>query len=216
MDAVDPKRIVQLIDSDRDEFSLLAIKIIGNICSNSNSFTKDFADCRCIPSLKKIIVGKKEGLMVKEACWTLSNMATDAECVEDLLEVAGTLVWAVKSWEEYEVKREATWVLANACYEANFEELLVLAKEGVFDAFVIMMSERDCEILVQVLKAVDKALDAGTFKKKNELAREWEKVGGVAKLEELQLTKNSDIYCLVIKILEKHYISDDLFSHDSS
>eukprot|EP00826_Nyctotherus_ovalis_P021907 TRINITY_DN17154_c0_g1_i1.p1 TRINITY_DN17154_c0_g1~~TRINITY_DN17154_c0_g1_i1.p1 ORF type:complete len:122 (-),score=35.68 TRINITY_DN17154_c0_g1_i1:74-439(-) len=112
--------------------------------------------------------------------------------------------------------REAAWALSNACFEANFEELLVLVGEGMFDAFVLMMSERDCEILMQILEAVDKALDAGAFKKENEVAREWEKVGGVTKLGELQLTKNSEVYNLVIKILEKHYTSDDLFSHNTS
>jgi len=210
MESINPRRLIQLISSYNDTFRLLAIKIIGNICCFSDSGTKDFIENNSIQSLRGVITEDNDPLIISEACWTLSNMVGDVDNISSILDLVDPLIYLVKNAKEYRAKREAVWVLVNACLSAESEEFLLMVKKGVFSAFVLMLNEKGLDI--QTLKAVKRGLELGL---ENEIAKEWELVGGVEKLNALQLTKNEEVYKLVVEILEQLNHMDESISHNN-
>ncbi len=106
-----------------------------------------------------------------------------------------------------QVKKEAVWAIANACMKASqFQAIRILEEKGL-EAIVEMLHGEDADLLMVLLEAVDSLLkfdDAGEGE--DSVADKLDAMGGVAKIEALQLHKNKNVYERVIKLLDKRIL----------
>lgn len=84
-----------------------------------------------------------------------------------------------------------------------------LIKEGVVAAFAQMLGRKDPALAIGVLEALDRLHLLGERSagedERNPIAEEFCQVGGMARLEELQMPDNTLLYKAVIRLLEGYY-----------
>lgn len=77
---------------------------------------------------------------------------------------------------------------------------------GVLKALTELMNYDDPQLLCVVLEGIDHILQIGnTSDDENQLAIQFDELGGVTRLESLQLHSNAEIYNKVVAMLDKYY-----------
>lgn len=123
--------------------------------------------------------------------------------------------------DEYDVKKEAAWVLANILHgfaaessAVNAQRATTLVTLGAIPGMVKMLEVNDAAIQKLMLEAVGTMLEAGETVAKskggdNPFLVPFDEAEGVDKLEALQEHTNEEIYEKAVALLEKFFGSDD-------
>ena len=83
-------------------------------------------------------------------------------------------------------------------------------KDGILKGLFAMIDRKEPKILEIILRALERLLEAGKSMEFNAIVEEWQAIGGMKKIEELQLHENKDIYSMVIRIFENYYQVEEL------
>ncbi len=80
-----------------------------------------------------------------------------------------------------------------------------LVKQGTLEALTYLLAGSDIQILSVILEAVDHILGAQWEKEENNPVTQFESIGGLKKLEALQLHPNGEIYQKTVNLMDKYY-----------
>ena len=122
--------------------------------------------------------------------------------------------------DEYEVKKEAAWVIANILHgfaaepnAATASRATTLVQLGAIPPMVKMLEVNDAAMQKLMLEAVGTLLEAGELLQKgkggdNPFLVPFDEAEGVDKLESLQTHHNEEVYEKAVALLEKHFGED--------
>lgn len=118
---------------------------------------------------------------------------------------------AISAKDIPEVQKEAVWALSNATKNSNTIQIAQMIEMEVLDCFIALLSSEDSKIVEVVLEGVNNILNWGAYaalqnnSTENEFLIILENKGGVAKIEQLQVHPNTEVYAKALKILEAHF-----------
>eukprot|EP00826_Nyctotherus_ovalis_P040097 TRINITY_DN3909_c0_g3_i1.p1 TRINITY_DN3909_c0_g3~~TRINITY_DN3909_c0_g3_i1.p1 ORF type:complete len:271 (-),score=39.45 TRINITY_DN3909_c0_g3_i1:132-944(-) len=197
-----------------------AIKIIGNICADTENGIKAILEVKEVKlsdgqnlgmQLLKTALNDLEGNidLQRDLCWTLSNIATVSSAYVQLMidsEIINDLCSITSQTRDYNVIREAAWALSNACTTGTFYQVWQIVEAGFTTVIKRLLPCADLELQETLLYGLVKILECGATKnEENQLAMHFESLGGLELLEQMQYNKNEEIAKFAAKIVKQYY-----------
>lgn len=143
----------------------------GSLGRNERDFTGGVVNLGLLPLLTRLIEGASGPSkdIVKEACWTLSNVAAgtfahvqeviESGCLRRVMMLASDCDDRSSRPVDPAVRIESCWVLLNAMACSNDSQLEILVRCGAVRALCAVVA--DPSMLGQVIEALDKILQVG-------------------------------------------------------
>lgn len=185
---------------------------MGNLVTGTDAQTTMVIQSGALEKIVNLLSHEKRAVR-REACWTLSNItAGSPDQIALVVRTPGyieKLLTLINS-DSAEIKREASWVISNATARAAPEDMLKMVDIGVLDTFVGLLNCDDVKTVAVVLEAIKNILSCGAkhfvdTEKYNIFLTKFEQLGGVAKLESLQVHPNEEIYEKTVAIIEANF-----------
>ena len=207
-------RLVELMDDGNAAIRVPALRTIGNIVTSDN-YTRLVLDCpMALPNLKKQLNDNRKTVR-KEACWAFSNItagsAADIQMVIDIGVVPVVMGLVVSEESDFEIRKEALWVLANMFSEGSVDQIVFLVEKGIIPLFFLFLSLPNAHTIIISLECMERILKEGKdtirFGEKNPFLQKIEECEGFEQLYELQNHPNATVYEKISGILE--YFDDE-------
>lgn len=168
-----------------------------------------------LPALLGTLSCQRKNLR-KETCWTISNItAGTAKQIQLVIDanLISPLVNILKE-DQFDVQKEAAWAIANICSGGTDQQIRFVVSQAAIPALIIMMKLHDPKMVLVSLDAIGNILDLGLKDasmrpEDNKFADIIEEAGGLDVIEGLQRHENEEIYDRSIKILQKHFDSEE-------
>uniref|UniRef100_A0A2K6UG20 Importin subunit alpha n=1 Tax=Saimiri boliviensis boliviensis TaxID=39432 RepID=A0A2K6UG20_SAIBB len=148
----------------------------------------------------------------KEAAWALSNLAAGpCQHIQQLLayDSLPPLV-AVLKHGEFKVQKEAIWTVANFVTGATMDQLIQLVHSGILEPLVNLLTAPDVKIVLIILDVISFILEvAEKLSEKEHVCLLIEELGGIDRIEALQLHEKRQISLLALNIIEKHFSEEE-------
>lgn len=179
----------------------LALQIIGNVTTGTDSEIQIVLDLGIIPIIKKMITYHDSQIKL-ECIWILSNIAagtqSQSECIfkSDLLPPIMNILNSKNA--SYNIKNEIVWLLANLSFSNNVNDVIKLVKMNCIDAVYECLDYKSNGIIKGALLFINNVLMADI--KDVEISKE--------KIETLSVSEYDEISKIASEIL-KNYYSDD-------
>ena len=153
------------------------------------------------------LVGSRKSTLVKDACWTLSNItagtAFQIQAVMDA-KLIPLLITLMKS-PEFEIKKEAAWAIANAINGALLEQIHEIAEMGCIQPFCDLLGHSDLKMITLALDGLESILKAGEGWGGNKYSLLIEEAGGIDHLENLSIHKDEEICSKASDIIDRFF-----------
>lgn len=211
--SIDLKAITTLMLRENLLIKAPALRIIGNFCTGSIEFVDLVLKSNGIAALQQILMTSTQNIILREACWTLSNIAASTQEHIEKLIVAETIfivIHLIERVEDFSVKKEGIWTIANACVIGNPTQVMQIIKYGALSPLVSTLKTTDTELLFMILNAINHIFESGKLEgREKEISNLFESIGGRKELDELTHHQNPDVYKRVITIIESLYQIQD-------
>eukprot|EP00027_Filamoeba_sp_ATCC50430_P006380 CAMPEP_0168543342 /NCGR_PEP_ID=MMETSP0413-20121227/1832_1 /TAXON_ID=136452 /ORGANISM="Filamoeba nolandi, Strain NC-AS-23-1" /LENGTH=124 /DNA_ID=CAMNT_0008573283 /DNA_START=212 /DNA_END=582 /DNA_ORIENTATION=- len=106
--------------------------------------------------------------MVKEACWTISNITAgnkdQIQCVIDA-QIFPTLFQVFNNSPEDDIKTEAMFAILNALTGGSTEQILYLVSAGCISPLCNALSSKRDAIVLEALQSLEKVVQAADQKR---------------------------------------------------
>ena len=199
-------RLLDLVMHESTSVHTPALRAIGNILTGHDDQT-DMLLKLCPMLLKNLgaLVGGFERGARKEALWALSNItACSFHQIQKVID-AGIIpqVINVLQTQEFEVKREAGWVISNAITGGNQNQVDYVVSAGAIPVLVDLLDMEDSKLVLCSVEAIKCLLRCNDVVY-GQMVEQW---GGVAKLESLQRSSSQarELFGLVQELLNVHF-----------
>ena len=106
---------------------------------------------------------------------------------------------------EWDVRKEAGWVISNICTSGQPVHLNTLVECGVIAPLCDLLDVGDSKIVVLGLEALDAILKVGETGGDNVYVEAVQDADGIERLENLQEHENPEIYKKTISIIETYF-----------
>ncbi|KAK0598003.1 hypothetical protein LWI29_030710 [Acer saccharum] len=196
-----------------------ALRTVGNIVTGDDLQTQCIISHKALPCLLNLLTNNYKKSIMKEACWTISNItAGNKEQIHAVIEakIIGPLVHLLQN-AEFDVKKEAAWAISNATYGGTHEQIKYLVSQGCIKPLCDLLICPDPRIVTVCLEGLENILKAGESDKSlgntggvNVCAQMIDDAEGLEKIENLQSHDNTEISEKAMKILETYWL-DVLF-----
>merc|ERR1719170_21718 len=156
------KRLIYLLQHGTSAVQIPALRTIGNIVTGDDNQTQIMLNERPLPALLGTLSCQRKSLR-KEACWTISNItAGTSEQIQQVISanLIPPLVNILKE-DQFDVQKEAAWALGNITSGGTDEQTKFVVSQGCIPALCAMFSCDDAKIIIVVLDAIEKILEAG-------------------------------------------------------
>ena len=186
-----------------------ALLILGNILSICNDYdTEKLLESGLISTLR---TRTSVPLYRQTIMWMLSNLLAGTRKHKVAVLQDSLLHYILDSVEtgDEQVSLHVSYCFYNALRgEAGREIAALLAESGALTSLKrLIYSTDNPEILLNCLKSVDCILLSGLDKSsgRNPLTVQWEEVGGLSLLEDLQKHPSEEIYAEAVRLMSAHY-----------
>eukprot|EP01022_Parablepharisma_sp_SALTPOND_P018679 TRINITY_DN3092_c4_g1_i1.p3 TRINITY_DN3092_c4_g1~~TRINITY_DN3092_c4_g1_i1.p3 ORF type:complete len:252 (-),score=35.25 TRINITY_DN3092_c4_g1_i1:69-824(-) len=209
MSHIHVERVTQLLLNKKLSIAKLALEIVNLVCAGPAECVEEFITGNGILALKYLLVSPEHQKLLKGVCLVLSNIMVGPEKhIQEVIN-AGVIAelsnLAVKS-NDFGVRKEAAWAIGNACIKGSNYQKLRIVKEDVLEVLVTMLGNEDADLLLILLEAVDSLLELDkVMETEPTVCDQFEGLGGITKLEELQLHKNEIVYKKVVELMDKRF-----------
>ena len=196
----------------RESSMLPCLRTFGNFCAEEESTNLVF-EWGVPGQLLRFLESTMPRDLRKEACWILSNVlcgtpdqirvVLDAGLVPPLVNNLGA--------PEFEVRKEATWGVANLALKAPLDVIRFLVETcGAIDALAHVMAAEEERACVLALEAIGPILAAGKHLREanggvNPYARRFEERGGAETLKNLVMHTSNTIAVNAAELLDKYF-----------
>ena len=128
----------------------------------------------------------------KEVCWSISNVtAGTAQQIQQIIDcgILDKLILLILN-DDFEIKREALWALANTTLNSTPQQYLYMAEHNALSALTAMLTQPDIKTLIFALEGIENFLKNGKIhfldeRGENKFTIMLELCGGVDRLESL-------------------------------
>ncbi|XP_069342163.1 importin subunit alpha-8 isoform X2 [Eulemur rufifrons] len=200
-------RLVELMTSSELSVLTPSLRTVGNIVTGTDQQTQMAIDAGVLKVLPQLLRHAKPAIQ-KEAAWALSNVAAGPrQHIQQLIahDILPPLVALLKNGE-FKVQKEAVWTVANFTTGANLDQLIQLVHSGVLEPLVNLLTVPDVKIVLIILDIFAYILQAAEkLSEKENLCLLIEELGGIDRIEALQLHENYQIGQTALNIIEKHF-----------
>ncbi|XP_021088633.1 importin subunit alpha-8 [Mesocricetus auratus] len=200
-------RLVELMTSPELNILAPSLRTMGNIVTGTDQQTQMAINAGMLKVLGQLLRHPKSSIQ-KEAAWAMSNVAAGPRHhIQQLIScnLLPPLVALLRN-AEFKVQKEAVWTVANFATGASQSQFSVLVHSGVLEPLLDLLTAPDMKVITIVLNIVSFFLqEADKLHEKQKLCLMIEEVGGIEKIESLQLHQNCQISQSALNIIEKHF-----------
>ncbi|XP_078213475.1 importin subunit alpha-8 [Callithrix jacchus] len=204
-------RLVALLNSSELNVLTPSLRTVGNIVTGTDEQTQRAIDTGILNVLPQLLQHNKPSIQ-KEAAWALSNVAAGpCHHIQQLLayDVLPPLV-AVLKHGDFKVQKEAIWTVANFVMGATLDQLIQLVHSGILEPLVNLLTAPDVKIVLIILDVISFILEAAEkLSEKENVCLLIEELGGIDRIEALQLHENRQISLSALNIIEKHFSEEE-------
>nr|XP_035920776.1 importin subunit alpha-8 isoform X6 [Halichoerus grypus] len=200
-------RLVQLMSSSELNVLTPSLRTVGNIVTGTDHQTQVAIDAGMLNVLPQLLMHPKSSIQ-KEAAWALSNVAAGPRQHIQRLIACGMLppLVALLRNGEFKVQKEAIWAVANFTTGSTIDQLIQLVHSGVLEPLVDLLTVQDTKIVIIILDVLSFILQAAEkLSEKENLCLLIEEMGGIDKIEALQLHENPQVALTALNIIENHF-----------
>ncbi|RAL50052.1 hypothetical protein DM860_016828 [Cuscuta australis] len=213
-------RLVELLLHPSATVLIPALRTVGNIVTGDDAQTQFVIDKQVLPCLYQLLTQNHKKSIIKEACWTISNItAGNRHQIQAVMEanIVAPLVCLLQN-AEFDIKKEAAWAISNATSGGSHDQIRFLASSGCIKPLCDLLLCPDLRIVTVCLEGLENILRVGEADKEmglndgiNLYARMVDECGGLDKIDILQTHDNNEIYEKAVKILDKYWaeVEDD-------
>ncbi|XP_047693834.1 importin subunit alpha-8 [Prionailurus viverrinus] len=200
-------RLVQLMTSSELNILIPSLRTVGNIVTGTDHQTQVAIDAGILNVLPQLLMHPRSSIQ-KEAAWALSNVAAGpCQHIQQLIAcgMLPPLVALLKNGE-FKVQKEAVWTVANFTTGGTIDQLIQLVHSGVLEPLVNLLTIQDPKIVTIILDVISLILKAAEkLSEKENMCLLIEEIGGVDKIEALQLHENPQVALTALNIIENHF-----------
>ena len=113
----------------------------------------------------------------------------------------------LSSSAEWDVRREAAWVVSNIATSGSKENVMKLVEYGAIQPICELLDVGEVKMVLLAIESIQAILNAGLDNEK--IVQLIDEAEGIEKLETLQQHENTEIYEKVVKIIEKYFNGED-------
>lgn len=214
-------RLVHHLEHAPPSVQVPALRALANLLTGSDGATGAVLEAGFLRVVGKFLCSERSRTR-KEACWALSNIAAGTAAQIDQLMATPLLpeVIGLMGRDEFEVKKECLWTVANICHAYSSHpgphtayRVGALVQAGLLEPLVRMLDANDPKVIELAVDACGHLLGAGEElargKGSNPFVTQFDTVGGVDKLEELQTHPNETVYNKTVKILDDFFVAEE-------
>ncbi len=201
--------IVKRIGDPTPTIRVPAIRTVGSVCAGPNEVVAKVLEAGVLAPLQAVLINPADSRHHREVCWALSNIAVGSPTNVECMLSAGLfpkLAQIAVSHPDSAVRKEATWTLANACTYASEYQALKLVESNVLPVFAEMLRVKDTPMQAVIMLALEHMFACGAaVDVDNQIAAQFEAVGGLRTMEELQEHPNVAIYQKTVDMMRKYF-----------
>jgi len=212
------RRLVECIMHKNQMVRTAALRTVGNLLTGDDKITATLIKCNVLDTLLAMLPNPRRAIR-KEACWALSNITAGTQAqVQAVIDNSNGAIFPaminILRTDDYEVKKEALWMIANASNSGSEEQIRHIIERGVVPVICEMLTAPDSKIIIVALEALENLLRVGRNDSmtrtggENKVTEIMEECGGVDKLEALQKHDNEDVYNKALKLIKAYFESD--------
>ncbi|KAK2508993.1 hypothetical protein MC885_012494 [Smutsia gigantea] len=188
-----------------------SLRTVGNIVTGTDHQTQVAIDAGMLRVLPQLLAHPKPSIQ-KEAAWALSNVAAGpCQHIQQLI-ACGLLppLVALLQNGEFKVQKEAVWAVANFTTGSTMDQLIQLIHSGVLEPLVNLLPIQDTRIVIIILDIISFILQAAEkLSEKENLCLLIEELGGIDRIEALQLHENHQVALSALNIIEKYFCEEE-------
>ncbi|XP_039736276.1 importin subunit alpha-8 [Pteropus medius] len=204
-------RLVELMTSSELNVLTPSLRTMGNIVTGTDHQTQVAIDAGVLGVLPQLLMHPKSFIQ-KEAAWAVSNVAAGPhQHIQQLItcNMLPPLVALLKNGD-FKVQKEAIWAVANFTTGGTVDQLIQLVRSGVLEPLVNLLTVQDAKIVIIILDIITFLLQAAEkLSEKENLCLLIEELGGVDRIEALQLHENQHVALTALSIIENHFCEEE-------
>ncbi|XP_008514282.1 importin subunit alpha-8 [Equus przewalskii] len=204
-------RLVELMTSSELNVLTPSLRTVGNVVTGTDHQTQVAIDAGMLSVLPQLLMHPKASIQ-KEAAWALSNVAAGpCQHIQQLIAcgMLPPLVALLKNGE-FKVQKEAVWTVANFTTGGTVDQLIQLVRSGVLEPLVNLLTIQDPKIVLIILDIISFILQAAdVLSEKENLCLLIEELGGLDRIEALQLHENRQVARTALNIIENHFCEEE-------
>ncbi|XP_065748355.1 importin subunit alpha-8 [Phocoena phocoena] len=204
-------RLVELMSSSELNVLTPSLRTVGNIVTGTDHQTQLALDAGILAVLPQLLTHPRSSIQ-KEAAWALSNVAAGPRQHIQQLIACGVLppLVAVLENGEFKVQKEAVWTVANFTTGGTVDQLIQLVQAGVLEPLINLLTIPDTKIVLIILDILFFILQAAEkISQKENMCLLIEGLGGIDRIEALQLHENRQIALTALNITERHFSEEE-------
>lgn len=184
-----------------------ALRCVGNIIIRSDELADLMISLGVLPYMAKLL--QHENLVVvKLTSWIVSNMSYNQNHIQAMLESnVYTQLGKIMSQGDFRIQREVVWCVTNTIASATPLQNITMVDEcGVLRPFVEMLGSQDTRTLLVVLTGIGRLFTlAVKLGATPSFCLKFEELGGLDKVEKLQMHYHMDVYEMAFDIIDSYY-----------
>ncbi|XP_040119146.1 importin subunit alpha-8 [Oryx dammah] len=204
-------RLVELMCSSELNVLTPSLRTVGNIVTGTDHQTQLALDAGILSVLPQLLTHPRSSIQ-KEAAWALSNVAAGPRQHIQQLIACGALppLVAVLKNGEFKVQKEAVWTVANFTTGGSVDQLIQLVQAGVLEPLINLLTTPDNKMVIIILDILFFILQAAEkISQKENMCLLIEGLGGLDRIEALQLHENHQVALTALNIIERHFSEEE-------
>ncbi|EPY90040.1 importin subunit alpha-8 [Camelus ferus] len=209
-------RLVELMASSELNVLTPSLRTVGNVVTGTDHQTQLAIDAGVLSVLPQLLLHPRSSIQ-KEAAWALSNVAAGPRQHIQQLITCGALppLVALLKNGEFKVQKEAVWTVANFTTGGTVDQLIQLVQSGVLEPLINLLTIQDTKIVIIILDVFSFILQAAEkISQKEHMCLLIEGLGGVDRIEALQLHENYQVALTASNIIERHFCENMVFGDE--
>lgn len=205
-------KLLELLLCHSERIIAPVLRAVASLVAGTDAETQTILDLGVLPCLMKLL-GARQRFIVKQTCFAISNICAGNNKQVQAVMDAGLmhpLVALLDTSTDHDVRSDAAWAIANATAIADPEQIRCLVQAGIIRPMCEMLTAKDVIVTNVALDCLGNVLKAGLEDMRtHDYAKLIEQIGGLDKLEDLQMHANGIIHQKALEIICVYYGVED-------
>jgi importin subunit alpha-1 len=132
-----------------------------------------------------------------------------------MVELLPKVIQQLSASAEWDVRKEAAWVISNIATSATHQHIMHLVEHGVIQHLCDLLSVGDVKIILITLEALEAVLKSGESQNSVNFINLVHDAGGADALEKLQEHENQKVYERAVALIEKYLGTEEEASSEN-